>query len=74
MRTILLSAFAFGVLSIASCAKDYSCTCVVDAGGTPTTGKVTIHDTKKKAEEACSAGNDTYTSSNITITTTCTLD
>jgi hypothetical protein len=74
MRTLLLSAFAFAVLSFASCKKDYTCTCTVTSGGSTTKGSTTIHDSKKDAEEACDAGDASYTSAGVTITTACDLD
>jgi hypothetical protein len=74
MRTLLLSAFAFGVLSFASCKKDYTCTCTVTSGGSTTSGKTTIHESKKDAEEACNAGDASYSSAGVTITTSCELD
>jgi hypothetical protein len=64
MKTLLLSAFAFGVFSLASCAKDYTCTCTSNTGYS---SSVTYHAKKKDAEAACntsaSSGGVTYTCS-----------
>lgn len=55
-------------LFIASCKKDYTCTCKDSKGQVLST--YTIHDTKRKAKEACD-----YTSSQTNwFGATCTLN
>jgi hypothetical protein len=56
MKKVLLVAAVAG-LAMASCKKDYTCECTASAGGVSATASTTIHDTKKKAEDACTAKN-----------------
>ncbi len=53
-KVLLVSAFA--VLALASCKKDYTCECKVAGVTTSTT---VFNDTKKKAQEKCTALNET---------------
>jgi hypothetical protein len=46
---------ALGVLTLASCKKDYTCTCTSTSGGLTASVSTTINDTKKNAEDTCSA-------------------
>lgn len=46
---------ALGVLTLASCKKDYTCTCTATSGGVSISSSVVINDTKSKAEDACTA-------------------
>jgi hypothetical protein len=50
MKNLFALSFVVAVVSLSSCAKDYSCECT-DANGTKTT--TTIHSSKKKAKTAC---------------------
>lgn len=66
-KAILLG--ALGVFALASCKKDYTCTCKVNEQSI----KIPLTDYKKKdAEDACDAAKTTY--SNADANTTCTLD
>lgn len=56
--------------SMTSCKKDYTCTCTATVLGFTSTSKTTIKNTKKKAEEACTA-NQTTTAG---VTYSCKLD
>lgn len=58
---------ALGVLTLASCKKDYTCECTTTALGLTASASTTINNTKKKAEEACTAGSTTANGA----TTTC---
>ena len=60
---------ALGVLTLASCKKDYTCECSSSAGGVTISASTTIKDTKKKAEEACTAKATTTNG----VTTSCTI-
>ncbi len=48
---------ALGVLTLASCKKDYTCECTSTVFGISASSSTVITDTKKKAEEACTAGS-----------------
>jgi hypothetical protein len=50
---------ALGVLTLASCKKDYTCECSSTVLGMTATASTTINDTKKKAEDTCTAGSKT---------------
>jgi len=67
----------FALLALASCKKDYTCTCTTTAesasGSATTTASTTINDTKKNAEEACDEGDATSSIGGYTSTTECTL-
>ncbi len=53
--TLLLTAVAF-TLCLASCSKDYTCTCKYNNGTSDTTQVVLYPDAKKSdAEDACTA-------------------
>ncbi len=45
-----LLVFGFGLFLLASCQKDYTCTCQING---QTTETITIRGTKKNATEAC---------------------
>lgn len=62
---------AFAVLTLASCKKDYTCTCTTSVGGVSTSASTTINDTKKNATEACDAGDATSTTLGISATVDC---
>ncbi|HTN18603.1 MAG TPA: hypothetical protein VL092_13015 [Chitinophagaceae bacterium] len=64
---------AIGLISLASCKKDYTCECTLSGGGLSGTFSETIKDTKKKAKEKCDSGNYSETSGGVTTTATCTL-
>jgi hypothetical protein len=65
----ILAITALGVLSLTSCKKDYTCECTTTASGLSATVTTTIKDTKKNAEDACSAKNATANGA----TTTCSI-
>lgn len=55
MKKILPIAALLTVTSFVSCKKDYNCTCYYSTNGvTDHSDFMTIHDTKKNAESACS--------------------
>jgi hypothetical protein len=60
---------AFAVLGLASCKKDYTCSCTTTGSGTSITQTSTINATKKDATTSCENGS----SSVAGITTTCTI-
>jgi hypothetical protein len=66
MKKIIAIA-ALGVFTLASCKKDYTCECTSTVFGISSTVSSTIKNTKKKAEEACTAGSTTANGA----TTTC---
>ncbi len=51
-KIILFGAVAVFALSLASCSKDYTCTCTFSSGGDPE-AFVYPKSSKKNAEEAC---------------------
>jgi hypothetical protein len=57
MKKLLLLVAVVGAMSATSCKKDYTCTCTVSIGGYTSSASTTIHDTKKKATDACTANN-----------------
>lgn len=61
MKKFLLSiaAVALVATTMTSCKKNWTCECTATAGGFSTTASSTIKETKKKAKEACEAGNAT---------------
>jgi hypothetical protein len=59
MKKVIL-AFGFGLFLLASCKKDYTCTCTASMDGVAypaLSSSVTIKDTKSKAVESCNAGD-----------------
>lgn len=50
---------ALGVFTLASCKKDYTCECKSTAFGLTSSVSTTINNTKKKADESCTAGSKT---------------
>jgi hypothetical protein len=50
-----LAVVAMAAFTMTSCKKEYTCECCVDFLGTKTCASTTIKDTKKKAEDACTA-------------------
>lgn len=72
-KMITLSAVVLTAMLFTSCKKDYTCTCVTkDNGVELSRTSVTIKDTKKNAESACS-GKATASGGGVTITTSCSL-
>lgn len=61
----------FALLGLASCKKDYTCTCTSTVAGVSSSASSTINDTKKNAEEACNEGDATSTVLGITSTVDC---
>jgi len=53
MKSLLIVAVA--VFALSACKKDYTCECTVDYMGITTSASQTIHDSKKKAKDACKA-------------------
>ena len=53
-------------LAMASCKKDYKCTCTSTSGGVSASATTTIHETKKKATDACNAGSVTTAGGSVT--------
>ncbi len=72
MKTLILSAFV--VLALASCKKDYVCSCThtsTAAGSVSTVTEVTyVNTTKSTAKKACIKTTNDYTSFGIAYTTT----
>ncbi|MEI8116894.1 MAG: hypothetical protein WCH03_05095 [Flavobacteriia bacterium] len=68
-KTIILGAFAS--LMMVSCAKDYSCKCVISdtTSGSSNSTTTTINGKKKDATSACEAGSSVQG----TVTTTCAI-
>jgi hypothetical protein len=68
-KTMILGAFAS--LMMVSCAKDYSCKCIISDSTSGTNNSVTtvINGKKKDAEAACEAQNLVFG----TVTQTCTI-
>ncbi|MBL7712612.1 MAG: hypothetical protein JNL13_09120 [Chitinophagaceae bacterium] len=73
MKKFTLAIAAFGLISLSSCKKEYTCECTFSGGGLSGSISETIKDTKKKAKDKCASGNYTETSGGVTTTTTCTL-
>lgn len=71
MKKVLLSVFALSMLSLASCKKDYTCSCTSTSGGYSATSTITIHATKKDAKDACDAFDATASAGGTTATTAC---
>ncbi len=70
MKKLTILAVAALAISFASCKKDYTCECTATGNGSTATTTVTIKDTKKKAEDACSA-KTTASSGGTSVSTTC---
>lgn len=68
MKKLVLSIAALSLVAttMTSCKKDYTCECTVTVLGMTTTSSTTINDTKKNAEDKCSA-----TASSAGATATC---
>ena len=52
-------------ICLASCAKDYTCTCSTTVDGMTVSSSATVNGTKKDVKEACDAGDSS--SGGITI-------
>ena len=73
MKNILYSGALLVLVAFSSCKKDYTCECTTSDGqGGNYASSVTIHTTKKDADNACS-GKATSTGGGSTISTTCKL-
>lgn len=55
----------FGVVSLGSCKKDYTCECTVTNGTVSATSTSTINGTKKDAKAACEKNNQAYATCKI---------
>lgn len=77
MRKIALAIACMGLLGLASCKKDRSCTCteVDDSGDATVTTKKFTKISKKDAKDACANSSTSYTYGGKTSTdkTTCEL-
>lgn len=71
MKKITFLTVVLAGLALASCKKDYTCECTATAGGISATSSVTINDTKKKAEDACTAKNSSASVGGASSSTTC---
>lgn len=78
MKKLFILSFAFGVVTLTSCKKDYTCTCTMSSPGNPSTSvKRTVKEvTKKQAEAKCNSGDQTVTvmGFGFTQTQTCKID
>lgn len=72
-KFLILGAFAFVTMSLASCKRDWTCKCTVSAGGTSSTADYSINATKKDAEEACDGYAATSTVGGSTASASCEL-
>lgn len=70
MKKLVLVA-AVASLSLVSCKKDYTCTCTTTTAGVSVSASTTIKDTKKKATDACEAGNVSSTVAGVTSSVKC---
>ena len=69
MKKVILVA-SLGMFALTACKKDYTCECTVSGSGVSVvTGTTTINDTKKKAEESCTALGSTT----LGVTSTCVI-
>jgi hypothetical protein len=57
MKKVLFVA-ALGMLTLASCKKDYTCECTTTIVGFSSTATTTINATKKDAKTACENGTN----------------
>lgn len=71
MKKITLAIAVLGILSLASCKKDYTCECTISGSGLSATVSQNINETKKKAKEKCEAENYSETIDGETTTATC---
>lgn len=71
MKKLTILAVAALAISFASCKKDYTCECTSSGGGATATASTTIKDTKKKAEDACTARASTTSVGGSQVTSTC---
>lgn len=69
MKKIITLSLAVVALSLASCKKDYTCTCTASTGGSNT---YTITKASKKTAQA-NCASYTQTNNGVTYTETCTL-
>lgn len=72
MKKVLLIAAVAG-LSMVSCKKEYTCECTVTTAGISVSASTTIKDTKKKATDACEAGNSSTSLAGITSESKCVI-
>jgi hypothetical protein len=73
VRNLTFALGLVGLLSLASCTKDYSCSCTLDYGQGDTTITLLYEGVKKgDAEEGCTAAETTYKIADPSAT--CTLD
>ena len=70
-KFITLFLVAGFVFAFSSCKKDYTCECTYTDSTTTQTASYTINDTKKNAEDACSAYATSVTVGTETFTWDC---
>lgn len=77
-KFLVLAVIAGGALTIASCKKDWTCTCTVTTSGivnsTTTTDTVYQDMTKADAETACTANNGSASAFGQSVSTDCSLN
>lgn len=62
------------VASLASCKKDYTCTCTQTANGVVGTPQVTTYTEAKKADARAACLSYSYTAGGVTVDTKCELN
>ncbi len=72
MKKLLIVA-SIAIVSLASCKKDYTCTCTTSGGGFTGTPSVTTYPKAKKSAARANCLSSTDTQSGVTYTTTCEL-
>ncbi len=72
MKKLLIVAVV-AVASLASCKKDYTCTCTTSAAGFTGTPQVTTYPKAKKSAARANCLSSTETQGGVVYTTTCEL-
>ena len=74
VRGLLVAATVLVAFTVTSCKKDYTCVCTVkdNTGAVISTSNISIHTTKGKAKDACTASVST-TSGTSSMTETCAI-
>jgi|GEM_PF-3348178 hypothetical protein len=63
-----LAITTLAILSLGSCQKTYTCTCVTKVGGTSASAPFSVFGTKKAATSSCQNGSTTSEESSKTCT------
>lgn len=73
MKIKIISTLAILTVALASCKKDYTCSCQLSVLGQPLADPTTetINDSKKKAEKECEDKSATITIQGIPATNDC---